>query len=429
MATNSTEELLREVERLRQRVAELEGLESERIRTEKALQEQVHFLQTLIDTIPNPIFIKDTSGTFIGCNKAFERRLGRSREEIIGKSSFDLFPTNFAEVYHRMDVESFRHPGEQVYETSILYGDGKPYDVIIYKGTFTNVEGELAGVVGMTVDITERKQAEEGLRKARDELEQRVAERTSDLALANQELRSEIAERRRAEKARLESAEKFKLFAFSVTHDLKSPTMGIYGLTKLLRRKYGPLLDETGREYCDQILKASENVAALVEKVNIYAATMEVPISIELVSVKEVLRMVKGEFAARLAARHVHWFEPDVLPSIRADRLGLLRLFRNLVDNALKYGGERLTEIRIGYEESEDFHILSVSDNGQGLQEGDRARIFESFQRQEPSHAIEGIGLGLAIVKKIAEQHQGRVWVESEPRSGATFFISLSKNL
>lgn len=422
-------ELVSELTELRRRLTELETARVGCCEVEKALGDQIHFLQTLIDTIPNPIFYKNTTGHFLGCNKAFERRLGLTKENIVGKTSYELFPKEYADKYHEMDLTSFRHPGEQVFETTLLYADGKIYDVIIYKGTFSNADGTLAGLVGVTVDVTERKRAEEALRKAHDELEMRVGRRTVALARANEELRSEIGERKRAEEALRESSEKLKLFAYSVAHDLKSPTIGIYGLTKLLRKKYDSVLDEKAQNYCDQILQASENVVALVEKINTYAATNEAALVIEDVNPKEILRMVRDEFSTKLSIRRIVWSEPTSIPEIRADRLGLLRVFRNLVDNALKYGGEELSKIEVGYRETDQFHVFSVTDDGVGIKGENSEKIFELFQRNETSRGIEGTGLGLAIVKEIAEQHRGKVWVESGAEKGSTFYMSILKDL
>ena len=102
---------------------------------------------------------------------------------------------------------------------------------------------------------------------------------------------------------------------------------------------------------------------------------------------------------------------------------------RNLVDNALKYGGENLSEIEIGYKDSGDFHVLSVRDDGVGLGNDQSDGIFTMFQRKKTAMGIEGAGLGLAIVKEIAAQHEGQVWVEHNPQQGITFYVSFSKNL
>jgi light-regulated signal transduction histidine kinase (bacteriophytochrome) len=143
----------------------------------------------------------------------------------------------------------------------------------------------------------------------------------------------------------------------------------------------------------------------------------------------EVLRMLKDEFSAKVSIRQIAWFEPASAVVFKADRLSMLRVFRNFVDNALKYGGERLSKICIGYEESEDFHVFSVSDDGKGLKVGDYESVFRPFKRHVSSKGVEGAGLGLTIVKEIAEQHGGKVWVEPRAEKGTTFYISSSKNL
>ena len=239
----------------------------------------------------------------------------------------------------------------------------------------------------------------------------------------------DITHRKQAEKALEESSQKLKLFAYSVAHDLKSPAVGVYGLTKRLSKHAKDVLDEKGRTYCDQILKASEHIAAMVDKINVYITTKEARLSIETINIADILHMLKDEFSARLSIRQIDWLKPENRIEIKADRLCMLRAFRNFVDNSLKYGGERLSKIWTGYEESEDFHIFSFGDNGKGLKEEDSERIFGAFQRNETSRGVEGAGLGLTIVKEIAEQHGGKVWVEPRSKKGTAFYISISKNL
>jgi light-regulated signal transduction histidine kinase (bacteriophytochrome) len=211
-------------------------------------------------------------------------------------------------------------------------------------------------------------------------------------------------------------------------HDLKSPTIGIYGLTELLHKHYKDALDERGKSYCDQILKASVHVAALIEKINVYIATKESPLKIEKITIKDILQIIREEFSPRLVVRQIKWLEPEAMVEIKADKLSILRVFRNFVDNALKYGGEDLSEIRIDYEESEEFHTLSVSDDGAGIREGDYERIFAAFRRGETHKALEGVGLGLAIVAEIAERHRGMVWAEPREDRWTTFHISIAKD-
>ena len=139
--------------------------------------------------------------------------------------------------------------------------------------------------------------------------------------------------------------------------------------------------------------------------------------------------MVRDEIDPQLSIRKVKWSQPAYLPEIKADRLAMVRMIRNLVDNALKYGGDDLSEISIGYQESDESHIISVLDDGIGMKEGDSKDVFDIFKRAKTSRGIEGAGLGLAIVKEIAEQHAGKIWMRPGMEKGIEFKVSISKNL
>ncbi len=231
------------------------------------------------------------------------------------------------------------------------------------------------------------------------------------------------------EEALEKSAEKIKSFAYFVSHDLKSPAAAIYGLTKRLHERYQDTLDEKGRTYCEQILRASLHVGALVEKINAYIEAKEAPLKVEKIEPGDILQVIRDEFAPRLTIRQIRWVEPETMPAIKADTLSLIRVFRNLIDNCLKYGGADLTQITIDHQESEGVHTFSVSDNGVGIRGDDYQGLFAPFHRDAPSKAAEGAGLGLAIVSEIAERHGGRVWAEPGKDRGTTFYLSISKDL
>lgn len=402
---------------------------SERRRAAEAVRQQLNFQQTMMDTIPSPIFYKDRQGRYLGCNAAFESYIGRPRAEVIGRTVYDIAPKELADLYHEADQALFQTPGVQRYEAQVRYADGSFHEVFFTKGTFTDLEGNVAGLVGVMLDITERRRVEQELERYHDHLEDLVAERTAELARANDQLTTEIEERRRAEAALQAASEKLKFFAYSVAHDLKSPAIGIHGLTRRLSRHTREVLDDKGKLYCDQILRVSEHIAALVDKVNVYISAKEARLSIEKVNVGEILQMLKEEFSAQLSLRRIDWRVPETTIEVNADRLSLMRAFRNFVDNSLKYGGERLTRIAMSYEESEDFHIFSVSDDGKGLKAEDCEKIFGVFQRNETSRGVEGAGLGLTIVREIAARHGGSVWVEPRTRKGTTFYLSIARQL
>ena len=152
---------------------------SKRKQAEIAYQENLRFLQHLIDAIPISIFYKDTNGIYQGCNSAFEKFLGLSKGDIIGKSVYDISPVDLADSYKKTDQALFDKPGVQVYESSVMYADGTRHDVIFNKATYTDARGRLSGLVGVVFDITKRKRAEEALRES-EEKYRNLVERAND---------------------------------------------------------------------------------------------------------------------------------------------------------------------------------------------------------------------------------------------------------
>jgi|GEM_PF-6401451 len=139
---------------------------TERKRAERTLQEQLNFLQQLIDAIPSPIFYKSTKGVYHGCNKAFEAITGRTSDMIVGYTVYELYPKDLADIYSEADRKLFKNPGVQVYEAAIAPADGSRRDVMFSKATYFDTEGNLDGLVGVILDITERKNMENALRES-----------------------------------------------------------------------------------------------------------------------------------------------------------------------------------------------------------------------------------------------------------------------
>ena len=150
--------------------AQLKREIEERKRTQEALGEQKDFLNTLLETISNPVFYKDARGRYIGCNKAFESFTGRSRSDIIGKTVYDMGPKKIADKYYEKDLELFEKPGKQRYEWKIQSSDGVLRDVIFDKATLKDASGYAVGLVGVISDITERKRSEGELREREETL-------------------------------------------------------------------------------------------------------------------------------------------------------------------------------------------------------------------------------------------------------------------
>lgn len=431
------QQLITELENLRNLAEEqkkrLDAVKNEGVKknVQSTLYEKDILFQTLLNAMPAPVFFKDKEGVYMGCNSSFEEFLGLPNTSVIGKTVYDISSSELADVYFKKDAELLNNPGTQHYEAVVVDSLGNRRNVIFHKATFTDKKGRVAGLVGVIQDITRRRKAEEEAQKAHQELEERIKARTKELAQKNKELKKEIAQRKEVEKALIENSRDFKLFAHSIIHDLKSPTMGIFGIAQRLKDSYQHLLDDRGNRYCDQIIKASELVVALVEKINTYMSTKEAPLKIESISITEVLEIVRDEFFQRLSLRGIKLVTPEEDITIRADRMSLIRAFRNFVDNALKYGGDLLSQIRIEYERGTDHHIFSIVDDGIGINKEHSEKVFGLYEKSGPVVEAQSTGLGLAIVKEIASRHGGETWVGEHNSSdaGVTFYFSISVNL
>jgi len=357
----------------------------------RLVEEELNIVYAALNSAASGVMITDKKGSIKYANPAFRRMFEYEFEkQVTGKCADELFTTQEGRRF--IDMESIIDKSKG--ETEIfpaLRKDGSIFHVEVSTSSITDNEGHDVGRMASFVDITERKQMEEALK---------------------------------------EGSEKIRLFAYSVSHDLKSPAIGLYGLTKRLHKDYSDILDEKGQRFCEQILKTAEQIAALVGQINVFISTKEAPLTVERLELKEILQVIREGFSPQLSIREIRWSEPGYIPEIKADRLSIIRALRNLVDNALKYGGEALSEIDIKYKESSESHILSVKDNGIGIKEQDNHQdVFGPFIRRKTSKGIEGSGLGLSIVREIAEKHGGEVWLEPGQDRGITFYISIPKYL
>jgi PAS domain S-box-containing protein len=357
----------------------------------RLVEEELNIVYSALNSAAHAVMITDEKGSIKYANPAFLRMFEYEFEkQVTGKYADELFSNQEGRRF--VDIESIIDKSKG--ETEIfpaLRKDGTLFHVEVSTSSIRDNAGNDVGRMASFVDITERKQMEEALK---------------------------------------EGSEKTRLFAYSVSHDLKSPAIGLYGLTKRLHKDYSDVLDEKGLRYCEQILKTAEQIAALAGQINVFISTKEAPLTIERLELKEVLQVIREEFSSQLSIRGIRWSEPDYIPQIKADRLCIIRALRNLVDNALKYGGEALSEINIGHEEVREYHIVSVKDNGIGIKEqGDHRDVFGPFIRRKTSKGVEGSGLGLSIVREIAEKHGGEVWLEPDRDRGIAFYIAIPKYL
>ncbi|MCG2745623.1 MAG: PAS domain S-box protein [Desulfobacteraceae bacterium] len=238
---------------------------------------------------------------------------------------------------------------------------------------------------------------------------------------------TDITARKSAEEELKKRSEEIKMFAYSVAHDLKSPAVSLHGLADRLLKKGREFSEEKCNLYCSRLLGSAEQIVALVDKINVFIGAKEQLLCLEDVSLAEVLQLIREEFSTRLELGGIRLQEPSRPPFMRADRLAMVRVLRNLIDNAIKYGGDKLSEVTISCREDENTHIVSVRDDGVGLKKEETGGLFGAFKRKKTSIGICGTGLGLAIVKEIIEQHGGEVWTEHDSRPGVAFCFSVPK--
>jgi len=221
--------------------------------------------------------------------------------------------------------------------------------------------------------------------------------------------------------------ESIQFFAYTASHDLKSPATAIHGLARMLLRLGGETMDEKAKAVCTQICKASSIIEELAGELNAYIKAKESSLELGEVDLAEVIHAVHANVREELERRRLAWYTPEAAGTVWADRLALTRALQNLVDNALKYGGKNLSLVEICHELTPTHHVFRVRDDGVGLDPAQSDKVFSLFGRGETSAGTSGTGLGLAIVREIAQRHGGQAWLESRPGQGCNFYFSLSR--
>lgn len=314
-----------------------------------------------------------------------------------------IHPDDFPELALQMQ-DAIEHAESHYFEKEFrfLKSDGN-YAYVSSKSTFIRTkEGRAIRMVGALSDISVRKNYEASLENL-------------NLALKriNQELKSSNAE--------------LEQFAFVASHDLQEPLRMITGFLTMLEKKYGPQLDSKANQYIYYAVDGAKRMRGIILDLLEYSRVGRTNTTVELVNpeslVKEVTQLLQNQIEEKAAN-----ISTGFLPGIVTYKIPLQQILQNLVSNALKYGHpDRNPEIRIELSEKEAGWEFSVQDNGIGIESDAYDKIFIIFQRLNYKPDIPGSGMGLAIAKKIVEWQGGKIWVESEPGAGSTFYFTLPK--
>lgn len=271
----------------------------------------------------------------------------------------------------------------------------------------------------------------DALRKAHDELEGRVQERTADLALANQALQQEVGERKRAEEAiqrytkELErSNQELQQFAYVASHDLQEPLRMVSSYLQLLERRYRDHLDQDAKDFITFAVDGAKRMQALINDLLAYSRVGTRGKEFQPVQLDEIMLQARNNLKIAIEEQEAE-IACDSLPVVQGDDTQLIQLFQNLIGNAIKFHGEQKPRIQIQKERHNGHWKFSVSDNGIGIDPQYAERIFLIFQRLHNRDEYPGTGIGLAICKRIIERHGGRIWVDSRLGDGCTFYFTL----
>jgi signal transduction histidine kinase len=268
----------------------------------------------------------------------------------------------------------------------------------------------LEDLVPLIGEAIHRFDTEAELERHRAHLEELVESRTSELRHTAAEL--------------VRSNRDLEQFASAVSHDLKEPLRAVAGYAALLQRKYGGLFDDKSDAYLAGTVDGAERMQRLIDDLLSYARVGSrggefKPADAEAALTAAVANLRVGIEEAGAVITH------DPLPTVRSDPSQLVQLLQNLIANAVKFRGAESPRIHVGAEREAGQWRFRVHDNGIGVEQQFRERIFEIFQRLHPRSAYPGTGIGLAICKRIVERHGGRIWVESTPGRGSTFFFTI----
>lgn len=382
---------------------------TDRKRVEQALQESEARTRLIIDTALDAVITINAEGQITSWNARAQQVFGWPREEAIGRMLDEtIIPARFREA-HRQGLRHFLSTGQgpvlnKRIEITALDRQGREFPVEL---AIAPVQREGTWYFSAFVrDITDRKQAEEEIKKLNEGLERRVGERTAQLAAANQELEA---------------------FSYSVSHDLRAPLRAIDGFSRILVEDHSDKLDDDATRVLGVIRSNTQNMGRLIDDLLAFSRLGRKPIERSQIDMKELVRDVFAQLssadpavARRLNLRPLHVAHGD--PAM------VRQVFVNLLSNAAKYSRARNPAlIEVGGYSRNGENVYFVKDNGVGFDMNYANKLFGVFQRLHSAEEFEGTGVGLAIVQRIIHQHGGRVWAEGKLNEGATFYFTLPR--
>ena len=348
--------------------------------------------------------ITNSDGYLTYVNDKFCQLSGFRRKELLGKQ-YSLLKSNFH------DETFYRDLWKTITNGKIWHGEikdktkeGTEYWVDTTIVPFLDKQGKPYQYVGIQTDITECKKVTSELKDYQEHLEEKVAERTHKLQLANSELES---------------------FCYSVSHDLKAPLRSITGFSEALLEDYADTLDQQARNYLNRVCASSQRMGQLINDLLQLSKVVRADMSRSPVNLSVLAAQVVEHLSASEPQREVKFICMDACIVSGDERL-LLTMLENVIGNAWKFTAHTdHAQIEFGVEQHEEDSVYFVRDNGAGFDDKYKHKMFEPFQRLHSDKIYQGSGIGLATVQRIIRRHGGEVWAESALEQGAVIYFTL----
>ncbi|MBR7831189.1 PAS domain-containing protein [Actinospica sp. MGRD01-02] len=381
-----------------------------------AADEEAKRLLQVIDNSPAVIYMRDREGRYLLVNRRYEELFGIRREEIVGRTDFDMFPPEAAADFRANDLKALASGAAVQAEESVPQVDGA-HTYITLKYPLTDIAGRHYAICGISTDITDLKRAEEeanrlnsGLESLNAGLESRVRERTAELEASTRELDA---------------------FAYSVSHDLRAPLRAVAGFSELILEDYGSALDATGRDYLSRVVAATTRMSRLIDDLLTLSRATRAELSWRPVDLSAMAQRILADLRSAEGdpERPVELIVEDGLHAT-GDPALLELVLQNLISNAWKFTAKQdKALIHVGVERLADGGCaFFVRDTGAGFDMRYADKLFVPFQRLHSVDDFAGTGIGLAIVGRIINRHGGRIWAEGHPERGAVFRFVLPEH-